>query len=185
MTCCSVASPKPLSRQLGQVRGHGGLEVEQPLMRQERGQHARHGLGAGSPGVERVRLHAVQIALVDDAAAVQHDDTVGVAQLDHIVKAELGAEPVAIGHGAEVAQRIGQRRHRPVAAPDVDDVVQRQLVLEAPAVVGAVELIGVGDQAGGVWRKAAHQAEFGCGLDWLLCVGHSLDSSTGAAPLLF
>jgi len=107
-----------------------------------------------------VRLHPVQIALVNDFAVMQRHDAVCATHLDHIIEGELVTQAVLVAHLPGVLQIIEEGEFRPAAAPYIYHAVERQLVLKGPAVIGCDELVFVGDDFF-FWRgKASHQAQF-------------------------
>ena len=130
--------------ELGQVTGDEIAGRQQAAS----GEHAAEdGSQRFRAGHEQVRVglaHAVEVALRDDAAVLDHEEAVREGLGQH-VRERQPAPCVLELEGVELALGARELPHRALAARDRRGPAQLGHVAEAPAVVGRVEPVGGGD----------------------------------------
>ena len=112
---------KAAGSQLGDVLRHRGGRIEPALVDQHRRQRAEEGLGHRKSDVRPLGGQRAEVALVDDAPAVQHDDAVGVVDGQRLAPGHRYAR--ACRHEAQrvdvIALSARQRADRAGAMRDV------------------------------------------------------------------
>lgn len=115
------------------VRDHlGRIEhaFSDEAARRRRRHRFRHGLRQMQPALG----HAVEITLGDDAAPVQHEETIGVAVIEESLdRCPLAAEALEFD-AAQILRKLGQERGRTIAAPDFRGGENLAHMLEGPAI---------------------------------------------------
>jgi len=136
--------------ELRQIARHRRLLVHAALVNQYLGEQARERLGHGHQEVLLLGAGHTPVALIDDAAPVQHDDGVGVVGVQRLRPTDgraeerdrfLGCLGEVYGGSNLESHRVdvlafGARQlgHRAVAAPDADVGEELVEVRKAPAV---------------------------------------------------
>ena len=143
----------------GHVARHQRIRVKAPLLHQLSGEQAGKALRDGEQQVGRLRLHAVHVALEDNAALVKHDNGIGVGLTKPVVHRQRAALVVHKREPFERQRRSGQRGHRAPAATDVACGHQFARVLQRPTHLGVPAPVGVAHHLVRRWRKALHEAE--------------------------
>ncbi len=152
-------------RELGHVVGDRLVGVERAFGHQHRAQRADHRLGDRHGAVLAVVLQHAEVALVDHAAAVQHEDAVGVGGGQRCVPGHgrLRAERREAERVDVLAQSMGQGGGRTEPARHVHGRHQLAEIRHAPAHRRKLEIAAVVEtqRAVGRWRRTGHPAEPG------------------------
>jgi hypothetical protein len=107
----TVASAQALAASSGSSAATRASSIELAFSHQRGAHQPDHRLGGREHQVRRLWLHAVEIALLDDAALVQHEHGVGVRGGEHLRPGHWRVGGADL-QGVERAARLGQRPHQ-------------------------------------------------------------------------
>ncbi|MNS85760.1 hypothetical protein D3C72_1196340 [compost metagenome] len=149
-----------VARQFGHILRQPGLWIELAFLHQHRRQQARHRLGHRRPDMRLVRPEAAEVALVHDAALVQHDKAVGVG-IAQVVGQPHGIARHAEGGAVQPVARVPGQRHGVRGMPDAGCGRHLARVAQRPAHERRAQAVAAADLLVGRRREALHDAVAG------------------------
>ena len=131
-------APSKLPLQLGHVPRHEAVDVELAAAGEDPRGGADDRLGDGLQEVRRLRTHAVEVVLGDDAPLMYEEEPVGERLVEPQPHGPLGASGKDEPDPGDIARPALEHRHRSGSAMDARRRDELAHVLEGPAVVGRV-----------------------------------------------
>ena len=120
--------------QFGNIVRDGCVDIQQALANQHTGRGGGHRFRHRLRQVQRTRRHAIEVALIDDGAILEHDETIRVGVVEQA--GERGHRPLdgRNRQRIEVLFLARQCAHRCVTAPDLGGGQDLPDVLKGPSV---------------------------------------------------